>query len=208
MSVAETAMAGRWRQKRRTRKDLLDAAAELMRSGSAPTLEQVADAAMVSRATAYRYFPNLAALLNEAALEVSFPELADVLPDDAPRDPVERLDRVEAAVHGTIARNEVALRLMLAHALEQRATGGSSDAPVRQDRRSPLIAAALGPGKDQFRPGDAEMLKAALAVLIGTEAMVVFRDVLQMDDTRAQKTRRWAIRALCDAARKDAKAAG
>ena len=37
---------------------------------------------------------------------------------------------------------------------------------------------------------------------IGTEAMVVFKDVLQVDDAEARRVKRWAIRALVAAARK------
>jgi hypothetical protein len=37
---------------------------------------------------------------------------------------------------------------------------------------------------------------------MGTESMVVFKDVLQMDATDARKVRRWAIRALVEAALK------
>jgi len=45
-----------------------------MQAGRSPTLEEVAEAAMVSRATAYRYFPGVEALLTEAALDVAMPE--------------------------------------------------------------------------------------------------------------------------------------
>jgi hypothetical protein len=38
--------------------------------------------------------------------------------------------------------------------------------------------------------------------MIGTESMVVFKDVLQLDDAEARKVKRWAIRALVEAARK------
>ncbi|RYF89895.1 MAG: TetR/AcrR family transcriptional regulator, partial [Caulobacteraceae bacterium] len=49
---------GRSNQRRRTRKDLLEAAARLMKRGAKPSLEEIAEEAMVSRATAYRYFTN------------------------------------------------------------------------------------------------------------------------------------------------------
>ena len=52
MADAET---GRPNQKSRTRKDLLQAASRLMKEGRRPSLEEVAEAALVSRATAYRY---------------------------------------------------------------------------------------------------------------------------------------------------------
>jgi len=65
---------GRPNQRQRTRKDLLDAAVRLSRAGGRPSLEEVAEAAMVSRATAYRYFPSIEALLVEAALDVAMPD--------------------------------------------------------------------------------------------------------------------------------------
>ena len=36
--------------------------------------------------------------------------------------------------------------------------------------------------------------------------MVVFKDVLRLDDAEARKVKRWAIRALVDAARRSAPA--
>ncbi|MFP3693545.1 hypothetical protein SB784_36320, partial [Burkholderia sp. SIMBA_048] len=64
------------------------------------------------------------------------------------------------------------------------------------------IEAALEPVQDQFKHAAFETLTQALALVIGTEAMVVFKDVLQLDDARARKVKRWAIRALVDAARR------
>ena len=64
---------GRANQRRRTRKDLLEATTRLVRQGHQPSLEEIAAEAMVSRATAYRYFPKLDALLLEAALDVAIP---------------------------------------------------------------------------------------------------------------------------------------
>jgi hypothetical protein len=50
------------------------------------------------------------------------------------------------------------------------------------------------------------MLTKVLAVLVGVDAMVVFRDVLQVDEAEALDLKRWAIRALVEAAKKKAKA--
>jgi hypothetical protein len=36
---------------------------------------------------------------------------------------------------------------------------------------------------------------------MGTEATIVVKDVLQLDDTEARKMKRWAIRALVEAAK-------
>jgi len=200
--AAAAEKSGRWQQRRRTRKDLLVAADSLLKQGRTPTLEEVADEANVSRATAYRYFPSAEALLVEASVDVEVPDAAAVFGAKTGDDPVQRMEKVDAALHAMIAANEVSLRLMLANALQQRAKSDGPDMPVRQDRRSPLIEAALAPARSTFRPADFEKLKAALALFEGPEAMIVFRDVLQMDNAGAQKVRRWAMRALIEAAKK------
>src|SRR5918997_6174094 len=81
---------GRTRQKARTRAALLDAARDLLARGRTPGVEEAAATAGVSRATAYRYFPNQRALLVAAHPEI---EATTLLGDDARCDPRERLDR-------------------------------------------------------------------------------------------------------------------
>lgn len=192
---------GRPNQRQRTRKDLLEAAARLVKQGRKPTLEDVAAEALVSRATAYRYFPSMAALLVEASIDVALPEPDALFGADAPCDPVARLELIDSVLDRMMAENEVTLRTMLAQSMEQRIRGEeAAGLPVRQNRRTPLIEAALAPARDRFTPARREMLVAALGVLMGTESMIVFRDVLQLDDEKARKVRRWAIGALVEAA--------
>lgn len=192
---------GRARQRLRTRKDLLRAAARLMQEGRVPTLDEVAEQAMVSRATAYRYFSSADDLLREAALDIAVPDAEAVFagaPDD---DPVARVERVDRAFEAMIAENEVPLRLMLARSLERRAAepGG---APARQNRRLPLIEAALEPASDGIDPALRERLARALSFFIGSEGFIAARDVLGLDEEEARTVRDWAIGALIAAATK------
>jgi len=189
-------------QKSRTRKDLLQAASRLLQQGRRPTLEQVAEEAMVSRATAYRYFPNIDALLVEAPLDQELPEPGELFADVPSTDPVERLLIVDDVVQHFISANENSLRLMLATSV-QRADG--DDIPSRQNRRSALIEAALAPARDEFSPAGLDALCKALAVIIGTESMVVTSDVLRLDAEQARAVRRFAIEALVAAARDSAR---
>ncbi len=194
---------GRPNQKSRTRKDLLQAASRLMKQGRKPSLEEIAQEALVSRATAYRYFPSVEALLLEASLDVAVPEAGDLFRAGSPDDPVSRLERVDTALHDALVANEPQFRMMLVHSLQRGVgDGADSELPARQNRRTPLIEAALEPARNQFKPAALKTLTRALALIIGTEAMVVFKDVLQLDDTDARKVKRWAIGALVDAARK------
>lgn len=194
---------GRQNQKSRTRKDLLLAAARLSKQGQTPGIEEIAKEAMVSRATAYRYFPNTDALLAEAALDVSVPDADTLFANSSTDDPVARLERVDTALHDLILANETAMRMMLIHTLQRGAKrDDEGDIPVRQNRRTPLIDAALAPARQEFKPAALKTLSHALALIMGTEAMVVVKDVLQLNDTEARKVKRWAIRALVQAARK------
>ena len=95
-----------------------------------------------------------------------------------------------------------ALRLMLANALQRAARGEVAGLPLRQNRRTPLIEAALEPARKQFKPASFDMLAKALALIVGTEAMVVFKDVLQVEDQEARRVKRWAIKALVEAAKR------
>lgn len=193
--------AGRPNQKRRTRKDLLQAAARLMKQGRTPSLEEIAEEALVSRATAYRYFPRVEALLLEASLDVSVPDVDALFGAGAPADPVLRLERVDTALHDAILADEASFRVLLVNAHQQRIKG-EAKVPARQNRRTPLIEAALAPARRQFKPAALETLTRALALVIGTEAVMIFKDVVQLDDAEARKVKRWAIRALVEAARK------
>src|ERR1035438_9035547 len=82
---------GRANQKKRTRIAIVEACREIIRSGGPVTMPEVARSALVSEATAYRYFPDLASLLNQA-LVAMWPSPADALaPVADSRDPVERV---------------------------------------------------------------------------------------------------------------------
>ncbi len=63
-----------------------------------------------------------------------------------------------------------------------------------------LVEAALKPAAGRMRPADRKLLTRALALAVGTEAVVVLKDVLQLDEAEGRRVRRWAIRALVAAA--------
>ena len=199
--MADAEKLGRPNQKSRTRKDLLRAAARLMKDGRNPSLEEIAGEAMVSRATAYRYFSGVEALLVEAVLDMAMPDEA-LFSGDSSTDPVERLLRVDAAVARMARENEAALRAMLVHSLQRGMDGDvlGSALPVRQNRRTPLIELALAPVRDTLPPEDFTRLVRALALVIGTESMVVFKDVLAIGEDEAATIRAWMLRILAAAA--------
>lgn len=192
---------GRANQRQRTRKDLVRAAARLLKEGRTPSVSEVAKEAMVSKATAYRYFPSWEALLAEAPLDGSVPTPEQLFDGDPGGDPEDRVDRAEAALHQMVYANEAQLRAMLAHTLSPGAPPDDGDRmPRRQNRRTDLIRAALAPVRDRLSDDTYEKLCATLALFFGTEAMVVFRDVVPLKPSRARAVKSWAMRALVRAA--------
>lgn len=194
--------AGRTNQKLRTRKHLLDTGAKMLQAGRQPTLDEVAEAALVSRATAYRYFPSIDALMLEASLHMHTPQLDGVFKDSPASDPVARLQRVEEAFHDMVNTNEAQIRMMLAQTLLRTADGEDGNLPSRQNRRMPLIESALEPAKSEFTRANLDRLSKAAALIIGTEGMIVCKDVLHLEDAEARKVKQWAIKALVNAARR------
>jgi AcrR family transcriptional regulator len=181
-------------QELRTRKDLLAAASRLMKQGRVPGMDEVAKEALVSRPTAYRYFNSIDALLNEAAVDEAVADSTQALAQSQSTDPEERLLEAEAAMHRSSYANEAQLRVMLANSVNR--DPADETVPVRQNRRLPMIEAALAPARKRFNDADYKRLCAALSLIFGTEAMIVFRDVLRVDEVTARDVKTWAIRTL------------
>lgn len=190
----------RTNQKARTRQAIVRAAGALLARGTRPSLDEIAAAARVSRATAYRYFPGLDALLSEAAVDVLVPDPADLLGPGAPTDPFERLALVDDMFDRACREREAPLRLMLARTLERSVGRGADEPPLRQNRRGPLIEEALAPLAPRLGPARTERLVQALAMVVGTEGFIALNDVVGLDREQAQAVRLWAIDALVAAA--------
>ena len=130
-------VTGRVNQKARTRQAIVRAAGALLARGEKPSLDEIAAEARVSRATAYRYFPGLDALLSEAAVDLLVPAPEDLFGSGAPSDAFERLSLVEETFDRACHEREAALRLMLARMLERSVRQTPGDPPLRQNRRGP-----------------------------------------------------------------------
>ena len=192
---------GRMNQKRRTRVALKAAAAEFVRRGETPTVAQVAETALVSRSTAYRYFPSQEALLAEVLLDEAIrPDLEDVYAvAGTPGPAADRLDAVVRADHALVVKHEAAfrtaLRAMLAPPIDDR-----SSVPRRPGNRLRYLAEALAPLKDRLGAERLERLVAALSMCVGIESIMVTGDICGLSPGDAETVKRWAAAALLQAA--------
>jgi hypothetical protein len=132
------------------------------------------------------------------------PDPSELFANDTSTDPAQRVDKAEAILHEMCYRNAAQLRVMLAASLQRAPDAAAGDVihaiPVRQNRRAALIEAALAPARDRFTDTAYDKLCAALALVFGTESMIVFSDVLGLDEKTARDVKSWAARALVRAA--------
>jgi AcrR family transcriptional regulator len=184
--------SGRTRQKARTRQAIVNAARELLAGGATPTVEQAADRAQVARATAYRYFPNQAALLVATYPEIAVPSL---LESPGEGDPAARLDEVAASLIRQIVEHEAELRAMLRVSLAPDRPE-DLDLPFRKGRRIMWVADALDPIRDEMPEADFERLVQAIALALGIEALVWLTDIAGLSRERASDVMRWSASAL------------
>lgn len=195
-------------QRARTRQAIVRAAGALLARGGKPSLDDIAAEAQVSRATAYRYFPGLDALLSEAAVDLLVPAPGELFGPGAPADAFERLALVDDVFDKACREREAPLRLMLARVLERSVGRAADDPPLRQNRRVPLIEAALAPLEPRLGRARVARLAQALAIVIGTEGFLALKDVVGLDAHQAGQVRQWAIDALVAAALREAYSAG
>lgn len=198
--------AGREKQKRRTRTALIAAGMKLVQAGEAPTVAEVAEAAEVSRRTAYRYFPTQEELLIEVGLEHTREEIDRVAQESArQKDPEAALDQLVRAVQLSSVRNEKLLRTMVRLSIENRLAIQTSRRDkgriaVRGRRRVEWIRLALTPVKQKLTKTKFERLVASLTSAIGIEAIIVLRDIHGLEPEKCIDVCRWMARSFLRAA--------
>lgn len=194
---------GRARQRYRTQQAILRAARELLKAGQVPSVPEAAEAALVSRATAYRYFSSqtelMRGLMDEQMEEVH--TTVESLPDD----PAARMEALVRADYRMRQENEAQLRTWLRLSVEQRgnATKADGEEPVPRGWRIPAIDEALAPLREELTAERFRRLEVAVSTLVGTEAFLVLKDLWALEGAEAEEVLVWASRALLERARQE-----
>jgi AcrR family transcriptional regulator len=193
---------GRVNQKRRTRAALVQAGTKLLRQGHIPTIAEAAEAALVSRQTAYRYFPSQQALLIAvclhgpmAALERDTGERLELT-----QDPEARVDAVADVLASSVLRDEAPfralVRVMQDQWFEQRMSSDEEASPLRPGRRVKMVEDALAPLREQLPTDAYDRLRVGVSAVIGMEAVIVLRDIFDLQPDAVREVLRWAARAM------------
>jgi AcrR family transcriptional regulator len=186
---------GRVQQKARTLDALVRATRALLATGVTPTVEEVAAKALVSRTTAYRYFPTQQALLLAA-----YPEIGkeSVLGENPPEDVGARFDIVFAEMSRQVTENEAALRAMLRLSLEAPSQRGQL--LLRRGRRRVWVADALASLREGMTQAAFDRLVLAVTVATGIEAFVWLTDMAGLSRAEALDVMRFSARTLLETA--------
>jgi AcrR family transcriptional regulator len=170
MSISYTE-TGRSRQKARTEAAMVAAARALLSEGILPTVEQAAERAGVSRATAYRYFKNQRLLIASVHRDIS----PSLLPADPPHDPMERARLVASEIMRRVLEHETELRAMLRVSLEPH--DDEPELPLRKGRRVTWFEDALSPLQDVLSAEHHRRLVLATSAAVGIEPFVWLTDM-------------------------------
>jgi AcrR family transcriptional regulator len=197
-STRKTSTRERPGQRRRTRKAIVDAAMTLIAQGKTPSIADVAAAADVSRRTVYLYFPTFEQLLLDATVGALAQSSVDraAAPASADEDVETRVERMVRALHDVSPDVERLGRQLIRLTVEAGTDPSRKDVPRRGYRRVEWIETALAPLRAQIGPARWRRLVAALAMVVGWEALIVQRDVCGLSASEGEELSVWAARAF------------
>lgn len=176
---------------------MLETASRLMQGGTIPSVTEVAEAAEVSRATAYRYFPTQAALVHAVVDEALGPILkwhsastdAEARTRDLFASAMPRIDAFEATFRA-------ALKLSLHQWAARQAGTLGPEPPFTRGHRVELLRDAVAPLHGKIPEAAFDRLAKALSLLFGIEAFVVLKDIWGADADETQAITEWAASML------------
>lgn len=198
-------MSGRENQRARTYAALVDAAGRLLHDGRPPSMPDAAELALVSVATAYRYFRTAEELWEEAALfdarRIFDPDEAEAAIRAAGSDVEARLTVAVERSAWPLVDRELEIRRMIKVGLDRWFATQSrppEERPRRPGIRMRQIAAVLEPLRGTFEDGQVDAISEALALVFGSEAMIALLDAVQLSPEAAKERQltaaRWVLR--------------
>jgi AcrR family transcriptional regulator len=183
------------------KRHMLGTAIRLMQDGFVPSVSDVAEAAEVSRATAYRYFPSQATMVQAVVDEALGPILAW---RSGEKEAEDRVSHLLGFAFPRMLKYEATHRAALSQALDQwaRRQAGTLGAEARivRGNRKALLREALAPLSRQVGAQTFDKLAQSLSLIFGIEAIIVLKDIWGIADDEVRVVAQWAAHALVAAA--------
>ncbi|EOV7883319.1 TPA: TetR/AcrR family transcriptional regulator [Yersinia enterocolitica] len=191
----------------RTRRLLIDTAMSMYEQGAFPSITEVANAAQLSRATAYRYFPTQSALVSAMVDESLGPILAwqPTQPDAR-----QRIAELLSFAYPRMLQHEGVLRAALHLSLQQwadnRSNPNNEEKLIRGNRKQ-LLKLAVEPLEGKLTPEALQRVIHAFSLIYGSEVFMVLKDIWHLDDAGIQDVTQWMGKAILLQAETDARQA-
>jgi AcrR family transcriptional regulator len=195
----------RFNQKRRTRRAIIEAASKLVRAGHQPSVAEAAEAALVSKATAYRYFPTQQSMLLEVGFEGIHPSARSLLEGAPEDDPGARFETVLRAVYASMTSEEALFRTLMKVTQErwlESRDRAEQDPVVREGRRLEHIDEIIRPLRDKLDSEALARLRCGLTLVFGIEPIAILKDVCGLDSVEALTVLEWVGNTLIEASTK------
>ncbi|HDL7059169.1 TPA: TetR/AcrR family transcriptional regulator [Yersinia enterocolitica] len=191
----------------RTQRLLIDTAMSMYEQGAFPSITEVANAAQLSRATAYRYFPTQSALVSAMVDESLGPILAwqPTQPDAR-----QRIAELLSFAYPRMLQHEGVLRAALHLSLQQwadnRSNPNNEEKLIRGNRKR-LLKLAVEPLEGKLTPEALQRVIHAFSLIYGSEVFMVLKDIWHLDDAGIQDVTQWMGKAILLQAETDARQA-
>ena len=181
---------GRVNQKLKTRTQILKAAKDLMSKNSKTTLEEVAQEAKISRATIYRYFPNIELLYTEASLDIHYLPPNTLFEEVKEMSLSEGILNIQSYYNQLAQDHELIFRRYLSAVLNESIV---SKKKIRGARRVATMELVLDSFKKEISKKNLKNLKNIASILMGIDSLIVAKDVCGLSNKEAHDTLKWGI---------------
>ncbi len=189
----------------RTRARLLDAGVALVaRLGHVPSIGDVAQAAGVSRATAYRYFSSRSRL-TAAIVDFSLGPVRQF--ESELSDAGSRLSELFRTTFVRFKEFEPQMRCALQLSLEHgalKAAGRLNEDQYRRGYRKEILRRTFSPLRATVPAADVERLCKALSLVFGIESYVVLKDIWGCGDEEIERISFWIATSLLSSIQSEA----
>ena len=180
---------GRTNQKLETRSKILVSAQYFLNNGLEFNLEDIAKRTGISRATVYRYFPNVDILAAEAGLDVSTKSPQTIFENLKGTNMENKVLEIQDYFNTLAIDHEKLFRKYLSSVL-----GLNTSTPKRGARRKKTLQLLFE--ETNFTNKEKENLTNLFTLLMGIEPLVVTKDVCGLNNRESVELMKWGMKLL------------
>ena len=177
---------------------------KLARHGSVVSVAEVAAAAGVSRATAYRYFPTHATLINAIVAESLGPvRRFESKASEGPKRIQDLFEKTFVRLTEFEPQLRAALQVALDHWAREK-SGVLTEERFRRGNRRDILARAAEPLRETLGRQTYDRMLKALSLVYGIETYVVLKDIWGASNRDVHNVAMWVAQAIMEKAATEA----